>query len=452
MKIALIAMSGIRACDTELLEFGLTLPGFVERSKQIASLPSLGLLTLAGMTPRHHEIHYIEIPDLSAEEGGLKDFDLVAISSYSAQIDEAYELAMRFRDKGTPVVMGGTHVTALPHEARKYCTSVILGEGEPLWLDVLEDAEKNQLKLIYDARKLSYSLADAPMPAFELLDISKYNRLTVQTSRGCPHNCEFCAGSNLISSCYKQKPVEKVLAEIDRICELWPHPFIEFADDNSFVDKTYWKALLPELKKRRIKWFTETDLSIAEDGELLYLMRESGCAQVLIGLESPTAEPLGGLELNVNWKQKRFTQYKQAIRTIQSHGITVNGCFIVGLDRQTTDVFDDIYNFVRDTELYEVQITILTPFPGTALYERLKKANRLIEPTNWKKCTLFDLNFRPLEMAEEELRAGFHGLAMKLYSDEFTQWRRDTFKNNLRKTSRHWKNPQMNGVQSLTAA
>ncbi|VGO18405.1 B12-binding domain-containing radical SAM protein [Pontiella sulfatireligans] len=440
MKIAFIAMSGIRACDTELLELGLTLPGFVERSKQIASLPSLGLLTLAGMTPKRHDIHYLEVPDLASKLTAVdlnEKFDLVAISSYSAQIDEAYELAMRFRTNGTPVVMGGTHVTALPHEAQKYCTSVVLGEGEPLWLEVLEDAEQEQLKLFYDARKLDYSLADAPMPAFELLDISKYNRLTVQTSRGCPHNCEFCAGSNLICNRYKQKPVEKVLAEIDRICKIWPHPFIEFADDNSFVDHAYWKALLPELKKRRIKWFTETDLSVAEDPELLRMMRESGCAQVLIGLESPTLDPLDGLELNGNWKLRRFAQYKEAIRTIQAHGITVNGCFIVGLDGQTTDVFDDIYDFVREAQLYEVQITILTPFPGTALYDRLKKANRLIEPSNWKKCTLFDLNFRPLGMSGKELREGFHALAMKLYSDSFTNWRRDTFKQNLRNNSKN---------------
>jgi radical SAM superfamily enzyme YgiQ (UPF0313 family) len=438
MKIGFIAMSGIRACDTELLELGLTLPGFVERSKQVASLPSLGLLTLAGMTPNKHECRYIEIPDLHAESGALEEFDIVAISSYSAQIDEAYELALRYRALGTPVVMGGTHVTALPHEARKYATSVVIGEGEPVWLQILEDAENNQLKLMYDARQLTYSLADAPMPAFELLDISKYNRLTVQTSRGCPHNCEFCAGSNLITSCYKQKPVEKVLAEIDRICEIWPHPFIEFADDNSFVNKSYWKELLPELTKRRIKWFTETDLSVAEDPDLLKMMRKSGCAQVLIGLESPTAGPLNGLEQNSNWKQNQFDRYKEVICIIQSHGITVNGCFIVGLDGQTTEVFDQIYDFVRDAELYEVQITILTPFPGTVLYKRLKKTNRLIEPTNWKLCTLFDLNFRPSGMSEQELRAGFHGLAMKLYSDEFTKWRRDAFKYQLRNRTRNW--------------
>jgi radical SAM superfamily enzyme YgiQ (UPF0313 family) len=440
MKIKFIAMSGIRACDTELLELGLTLPGFVERSKQIASLPSLGLLTLAGMTPKHHNIEYYEVDDVTSNLTIVSTDvtpDLVAISSYSAQIDEAYELAMRFRTAGIPVVIGGPHVTALPHEAQKYCTSVMLGEGEPLWHEVLDDAEKGTLKLIYDGRKHDFDLADAPMPAYELLDIEKYNRITVQTSRGCPHNCEFCAGSNLICSHYKQKPVDKVLAEIDRICEIWPHPFIEFADDNSFVNKAYWKELLPELRKRRIKWFTETDLSVAEDAELLKLMRDSGCAQVLIGLESPTAAPLDGIELNVNWKRNRFDEYKAAIRTIQSHGITVNGCFIVGLDGQTTAVFDDIYTFVRDAELYEVQITILTPFPGTALYERLKNEHRLIEPTNWKLCTLFDLNFRPDTMSEQELREGFRGLAVQLYSDEFTKWRRDTFKENLRNTARN---------------
>ena len=438
MKIGFIAMSGIRACDTELLELGLTLPGFVERSRQIASLPSLGLLTLAGMTPKKHECRYIEIPDLSAGKDELESFDLVAISSYSAQINEAYELAMRYRAAGTPVIIGGPHVTALPHEAKKYATSVVIGEGEVVWPQILEDAENNALKLLYRAGPGGFDLADAPMPAFELLDISKYNRLTVQTSRGCPHNCDFCAGSNLITSCYKQKPVEKVLAEIDRICGIWPHPFIEFADDNSFVNKAYWKRLLPELAERNLKWFTETDLSVADDPELLRLMRESGCAQVLIGLESTTAAPLDGMEERSNWKYGHFTQYREAIRRIQSQGITVNGCFIIGLDGQTGAVFDQVYDFVRESGLYEVQITILTAFPGTALYERLKKTGRLIEPTNWKKCTLFDLNFRPKGMTETELRAGFHRLAMKLYSEEVTRQRRDTFKKQLRNAAKQW--------------
>ena len=184
MNIGLFPMSGIRVCDTELLRLGLTLPGFVERSKTVASLPSLGLLTLAGMTPSHHRLHYAEVPDaalLDPLPGGL---DLAAISTYSAQIDEAYELAGRFKAIGVPSVIGGPHVTALPEEAAGHCDAVAVGEGEPLWLDVLEDAERGRLKQYYRAEADEYDLASAPMPAFELLDITKYNRLTVQTSRG----------------------------------------------------------------------------------------------------------------------------------------------------------------------------------------------------------------------------------------------------------------------------
>ena len=428
MKIALIAMSGIRACDQELLRLGLTLPGFVERSKTIASLPSLGLLTLAALTPPQHELQYIEVPDLDKLQDMPVGFDLVAISSYSAQIREAYELGRRYRERGIPVVIGGPHVTALPHEAAAFCDAVVVGEGELYWKDVLADCAAGRLRGIYGGGDAEYDLADAPVPAFSLLDISKYNRLTVQTSRGCPHKCEFCGASVILTGRYKQKPAAKVIEEIDAILDVWEHPFIEFADDNSFVNHAYWKELLPELGRRRIKWFTETDLSVSEDDQLLDLMRSSGCAQVLIGLESPVEAGLPGIELRTDWKRKRFPQYKDAIRNIQSHGITVNGCFVIGLDGHTTDVFDEVYEFVRDVALYEVQVTILTPFPGTPLYTRLAEEGRLLEPENWDKCTLFDINFRPANMSVEELSAGFKYLAVKLYSDEFTKWRRNAFR------------------------
>jgi len=324
MKIGLLAMSGIRVCDKELLAMGLTLPGFVERSKTIASLPSLGLLTLAGMTPKEHHIQYVDVPDANDFNLDEYDFDFVAISSYSAQIDEAYDLGLRYKAQGIPVAIGGPHVSALPDEAKQYCTSVVIGEGELSWLKMLGDLKNGGLKESYGSLDASFDMKDAPMPAFELLEINNYNRLTVQTSRGCPHSCEFCASSVIISKNYKQKPAEKVLAEIDKIKEIWEHPFIEFADDNSVVNKAYWRELLPELIKRNIKWFTETDISVAEDEEILELMRKSGCAQVLIGLESPEKLALDGLEMRANWKMKRFDDYKHAIKKIQSHGITVN--------------------------------------------------------------------------------------------------------------------------------
>lgn len=398
MKIGLVAMSGIRVCDEELLSMGLTLPGFVERSKVIASLPSLGLLTLAGMTPPHHDVHYFEIADLKESQSVLAElysFDLIAISSFSAQIKEAYDLATILGNRKIPVVMGGLHVTCLPEEAIQYCASVIVGEGELSWPQLIEDAEAGKLKSEYGNREDEFDLDNAPMPAFELLDINKYNRLTVQTSRGCPHRCEFCASSILLTKRYKQKPQTKVLAEIDKILSIWDHPFIEFADDNTFVNKKYWKELLPEIAKRKIRWFTETDISVAEDSELLQLMRESGCAQVLIGFESPSLQTLNGLEIKQNWKANHWHTYKDAINTIQSHGISVNGCFILGLDNQGPEIFDSVYEFVNDAELHEVQVTLQTPFPGTPLHERLTRENRIIEINAWEKCTLFDINFTP---------------------------------------------------------
>jgi len=442
MRIALVAMSGIRVCDEELLRLGLTLPGFVERSKTIASLPSLGLLTLAALSRPQHEVDYIEIPDMAQVDDIPRGYDLVAISSYSAQIGEAYELAARCREAGTPVVMGGPHVTALPDEALVSCSAVVVGEGEPLWGQVLSDCENGRLAPVYDARGCGYDLADAPVPAFDLLDIAKYNRLTVQTSRGCPHRCEFCAGSVMLTDEYKQKPVANVVAEIESILGIWDHPFIEFADDNSFVNKSYWRELLGWLKGRHVKWFAETDLSVSEDEDLLELMRRSGCVQVLIGLESPVEAGLRGLETRADWKHRQHPRYREAIRRIQSHGITVNGCFILGLDGHTTEVFDQVYDFVRETELYEVQVTIQTAFPGTPLYDRLEREGRLLEPTAWQKCTLFDVNYRPSHMTPEELADRFKELVVELYGDEFTTWRRSTFRKHLRS------HPREGGVAS----
>lgn len=434
MKIGLIAMSGIRVRNEELLKLGLTLPGFVERSKVIASLPSLGLLTLAGMTPAEHEVEYHEIADLKlsvAADQLPSGFDLVAISSFSAQIDEAYNLAELFRRQGTKVVMGGLHVTSVPDEAEQYCDAVVVGEGELSWLQVLRDAERGSLKKRYNPIGKEFRLCDAPMPAYELLDISKYNRLTVQTTRGCPHKCDFCASSILLTQKYKIKPANKVLAEIDKIKELWEQPFIEFADDNSFVNAAHWKKLLPEIKKRRIHWFTETDISVAYDSELLRLMREAGCAQVLVGLESPTPEALQGIDTK-NWKLEQSSRYIKAVRHIQSYGISVNGCFVIGLDGHDETIFEKLPQFIEASGLHQVQVTLPTAFPGTPFYNRLKMEGRLIEETNWKKCTLFDLNFVPKQMSGERLVEGFMHLATSLYDEENKQARENAFKKCMR--------------------
>ena len=438
MKLGLIAMSGVRAHNPELTALGLTLPGFVERNRVIASLPSLGLLTLAGLTPPEVELRYLEVPDLGQVIGVPEEFDAVAISSFSAQIGEAYELADRYRQLGTRVILGGLHVSALPEEALRHADAVVVGEGESVWPEVVTDLQSSQrtLKHIYDARGVNYSLANSPMPRFDLLEIERYNRLTVQTQRGCPFRCEFCAASIRISPTYKIKPVERVIAEIQMIKTLWSRPFIEFADDNSFASKTHSKQLLRAIAKENIRWFTETDLSVADDPELLDLLPDAGCAEILIGFEGTTFSGVDGIEQRANWKAKRVDSYLEAIRKVQDRGVRVNGCFILGLDGAGPESFEEVWEFVRQSSLYDVQITIQTAFPGTPLYARLKREDRIVRDEAWELCTLFDVNFRPAKMSVPELEAGFRSLVERIYSDEFTKTRRADFNRNLRKRLR----------------
>ena len=426
MHIAFIAMSGVRAASEELNRAGLTMPGFLERSKAIASLPSLSLLTLAALTPDSFEVSYHEIEDIR-NVGEPPACDLAAIASYSAQIKDAYLLADRYRSLGVRIVLGGLHVSALPDEALQHAESIVVGEGELGWPDLLVDLARGSLGRVYEPKGREFDLADSPLPRFDLLDVDRYNRLTVQTQRGCPWRCEFCAASIQLTNLYKVKPVDRVLAEIHEIKRLWPTPFVEFADDNSFVNRRHSKELLRALAGEEIRWFTESDIAIADDPELLELMHASGCAEVLIGLESPTASGVDGIETRRNWKRGRFNDYVDAIARIQGHGIAVNGCFVLGLDGDGPGVFDAVEALVRRSGQFDVQITVMTPFPGTPLYDRLLAEDRLLEPTAWERCSLFDVNFRPLGMSPEELQANALDLGRRLYTEEERTARRHRF-------------------------
>jgi radical SAM superfamily enzyme YgiQ (UPF0313 family) len=433
VHIAFIAMSGLRAWNSEITEAGLTMPGFLERSQSIASLPSLGLLTLAGMTPDAFDVSYHEVEDIKML-GEVPDCDIAAISSYSAQMKDAYELSDRYRANGVRTVLGGLHVTAVPDEAIEYADAVVVGEGELGWADLTADLEAGRpLRAIYGPQGREFDLADSPMPRFDLLEVEKYNRLTVQTQRGCPWRCEFCAASIRLTPKYKVKPVERIMSEIGEIRRHWPNPFVEFADDNTFVDRPHSKELLRAMAPERLRWFTETDISIADDPELLELMRISGCAEVLIGLESPSARGVDGVEQRRNWKLTRFDDYKDAIDRIQSHGIAVNGCFVMGLDGDGPEVFGAIERFVKESGQFDAQITVMTPFPGTPLYERLRREGRLIEEGAWEKCTLFDVNHRPLGMSPETLHREGLALGLRLYTDQERAARAKRFREQRRR-------------------
>lgn len=427
MKIALIAMSGVRACNPALTQLGMSLPGFADRARTIASLPSLSLLTIAALTPERYEVTYQEIDDI-LELNELPGCDLAAISTFTAKAKDAYALAERYRREGVPTVIGGLHATARSREALEHCDSVVVGEGEVSWPRLLEDFEAGRLGGIYDSTGRDYDLAEAPIPRFDLLDPESRNRLTVQTQRGCPWRCEFCASSIQLTPRYKLKPVGKVVAEIRAIKDIWAEPFIELADDNTFVNKLHSRELVRAVAEEHVSWFTETDVSVADDPELLAMMAEAGCAEILIGFESPTAAGLDGIELRRNWKRGRLDRYRDAVERIQSNGVAVNACFVLGLDGDGPEVFDAVERFVEETQPFDVQITVVTPFPGSPLYERFRREGRLIEEGAWERCTLFDVNFLPARMSVEELENGLISLGLRLYSDEATRRRRSAFK------------------------
>jgi radical SAM superfamily enzyme YgiQ (UPF0313 family) len=270
-----------------------------------------------------------------------------------------------------------------------------------------------------------------PTPRYDLLEKRPYNRFPVQTTRGCPWRCDFCASNVMLRQTYRKRPVADVVRDIRAIQRLRKRPFIEFADDNTFVDKDWGKELCRQLIPLRVKWFTETDISVADDPELLQLLRQARCRQVLIGLESPEQSALDGIELKSNFKLKRAGSALEGIRRIQAHGITVNGCFILGLDRHTPDIFEQVLDFAQKAALYDAQITVLTPFPGTPLHDRLLREGRILQPGRWDLCTLFDVNYQPLNMTVEELRQGIYWLTERLYAEDALRQRRLPFFENL---------------------
>jgi radical SAM superfamily enzyme YgiQ (UPF0313 family) len=407
------------------------------------------------------DVEYVEVDDTAAfADNPRLDFDLVALSTYTARVFDAYRVADAYRARGVPVVFGGLHATVLPDEVAGHADAVVVGEGELTWPEVVRDFSRggrSALEKFYrEARPGHFDLRDAPMPRFDLLTtvpvpapapdpgqtgevrrLGPYNRITIQTTRGCPWDCDFCAASKLYGPRYRLKPVEKVLAEVDAVRALWRRPFIEFADDNTFVHKPWARQLLRGLMDRDVRYFTETDLSVADDEELLDLLYPSGCRQVLIGFESPRRASLEGMDL-VNWKARQHGRALDVIDKIQGRGVSVCGCFIVGLDADTPDVFDEIQAFIDRSRLLEVQITILTPFPGTRLYRRLADEGRLLYPGAWDRCTLFDLNFRPKSMSVEQLEEGVMRLWRGTWNAQALARRRRYYRQLLRGRRDPW--------------
>lgn len=417
-NVIFVPLTGFRIRDQELLALGMSLPGLAPRAKAIGQLPALGLLTLAGMLPERWTCEYL--PARSSDEElaellAVKRPDLVAISALTASIDEAYRLCDLLKTRGITTVLGGLHATACPEEAARHASIVAVGSGELVWRDILADVECGQPRPIYRAAR-RIGGADWPVPRYDLLgpDIPRF---TLQTQRGCPLACDFCAASRLLGP-FAEKPAAAIERELAAICRLHPRPLVELADDNTFAGGRDPGQLFATLRRANIRYFTEADWRIGRRGDVLAGLADSGCVQVLVGIESLVFRYPG-----MGGKRAELDAMLEAARCIQDAGVAVNGCFIVGADGETRDSIDRLTQFLLDCPLADVQVTLQTPFPGTALYVRLRDQGRLLPDRAWSAYTLFDVTYQPDILSVGELETGFEDLIRIVYSPSATSRR-----------------------------
>lgn len=389
----------------------MLLPGLRERAEALSGLPALGLLTLAGMTPESWTYSYHRSSDSETlvEDVLQTKPDLVAVSALTASVLEAYQFCEQLKVENCQTVIGGLHVTAMPEEATGYADSVCVGDGESSWLEILADCENRTLKRIYRPSK-AFDLSASPMPDFALQGKRNPQRWTIQTQRGCPWACEFCGASRLLGPA-RYKPVNRIAKELCAVKNLDRTPWIELADDNTLAGRKDSFELLEEIGKANVRYFTESDWRIGTDPKLVRALADSGCVQVLVGIESLNFRYSG-----MGKKTSELAKILDAVDTIQDAGIFVNGCFIAGADGETPQSLDAMGTFIRESSLAEVQLTLQTPFPGTGLYRRLQRDGRLLADRDWSWYTLFDVVFEPDAMTVAELEKGFRRTGLSVFS------------------------------------
>jgi radical SAM superfamily enzyme YgiQ (UPF0313 family) len=432
-----------------MLELGMSLPGLHDRAQAIGQLPALGLLTLAGMLPQDWTCDYLPfdtIDQFAIESILARNPDLVAISALTASVLDAYRLSQQLRSAGVRTVIGGLHATAMPDEAAQFCDAVVVGPAEPVWGELLLDARNGRLRKIYDARKLPATIA-WPMPRFDLL-ANDVPRFTLQTQRGCPLACDFCAASRLLGG-FAEKPVENIANELRAIGRLSPRPVIELADDNTFAGSRSPDELFKVLERSGARFFTEADWRIGERPEVVAGLARSRCLQVLMGVESLVFRYPG-----MGQKQAELDRVLAAVERIQAAGVAVNGCFILGADGETRASIDRLVEFLLASPFADIQITLQTPFPGTQLRRRLTDQGRLLEDRDWSHYTLFDVTYRPDRMPVGELEQAFREVLRAVFSDAASQRRnrirREVWRKGhaLRNKARYGTLPDLEGIHS----
>jgi len=369
--------------------------------------PLLSTSLLAGLTPVRHQVSIIDESILEIDFD--QEVDLVAITAITPLAPRAYEIADEFRKRGRRVVIGGIHASWLPEEAKEHSDSVAIGEADEIWPEILEDAETGRLKPFY--RQMGKTdLTLLPIPRRDLLPRRGYLfHNLIQTTRGCPYDCEFCSVTALHGKTYRMRPIAEVEKEIQSLER--SKAYIFFVDDNIVGNLSYAKELLTMLSHYRLRWVSQGPIHIAENEEILSLLGKAGCHGLFIGFESLREENLELMGKRIN----RVERYERAIQRLHDAGIGVYGSFVFGYDYDDASVFDEFLEFADRNRIDGAFLPILTPFPGTRIYQRLKQEGRLLTE-DWSKYDMATVVFQPKRMTVEELQEGFWKVNRSFYS------------------------------------
>ena len=373
--------------------------GNVVSNDAVFPFPSLTLPLLASAFPGHYRVRLKD--EKVSRITGKEKADIVFITSLTSTANRAYRLADIFKNRGIPVVIGGVHATMLPHEAQAHATSVVTGEADQTITRLLSDFESGNLSPHYHSPEPP-KLKAALNPALNLLSWRhRFFLSPIQTSRGCPYDCNFCSVPKMCGRTLRMKPlsvIEKELAFLRR----FRSRKLFVVDDNFTLNRDRSLELMALFHKFGFRWMTFSNLSVCEDDEYLRAMAANGCISLFIGFESLHFQS----HLQKNNAYSTPEAMARAVERIHKHGIGIQGSFIFGFDGDTTEVFGETVSFIQNSEIELPHICILTPFPGTHLFDELKSQDRILN-RDWSAYDMNHVVFRPANMSPEELQQGY---------------------------------------------
>lgn len=371
-------------------------------------LPTLQARELAAITPKQHHVSVVNERYSQIDYNAA--YDVVLINYVTSTAPRAYTIADTFRKKGILVVLSGFHASGLPEEAKQHADSVLIGRNEAGWLAVLQDIEQKKLQPFYHAPPYNTSQSLPPtrvhLPGFIMTG-------ALEATRGCPYSCEFCPETNIQggNSFYK-RPIPEVIDEIKKI----PQRTLMFYDTSLTIDSSYSKELFRNMKGLHKKFFCNGNVDVlANDGELVRLSKEAGCAAWLVGFESLCQNTLDV----VGKKTNRVDEYAQAIQNIHKNHMAVIGDFIFGFDTDTPDVFEKTLIEIKGLKIDVADFSILTPFPGTPLFTKLDVEKRILTK-DWKYYNMGHVVYTPKQMTPDELLQGVRFMYAEFYRPSYT--------------------------------